>query len=247
MKLYSTNRQSPTVGLREAVMTGLAPDGGLYMPERIPVIPAAFFNNISGMSVRDIAFVVADLMLGDEIDSAEIRQIVNDTFTFDIPLVKVEDNIYSLELFHGPTYAFKDVGARFLARIIGHYSSRQGSGKVKVLVATSGDSGGAVAAGFNRAESSRVVILVNLFPRPLQKLCTLLYYVVTFAFFAFMVYYGIQLTMQKFALREMATAVAIPMGFIMICVPLCGVLGMIGTLQSLLEYPHKVEIGGEKK
>ena len=103
------------------------------------------------------------------------------------------------------------------------------------------------AAGFNRAESSRVVILVNLFPRPLQKLCTLLYYVVTFAFFAFMVYYGIQLTMQKFALREMATAVAIPMGFIMICVPLCGVLGMIGTLQSLLEYPHKVEIGGEEK
>lgn len=157
MKLYSTNRQSPTVGLREAVMTGLAPDGGLYMPERIPVIPAAFFNNISGMSVRDIAFVVADLMLGDEIDSAEIRQIVNDTFTFDIPLVKVEDNIYSLELFHGPTYAFKDVGARFLARIIGHYSS--GSGKVKVLVATSGDSGGAVAAGFKDVPGVEVYIL----------------------------------------------------------------------------------------
>lgn len=159
MKLYSTNRQSPTVGLREAVMTGLAPDGGLYMPERIPVIPAAFFNNISGMSVRDIAFVVADLMLGDEIDSAEIRQIVNDTFTFDIPLVKVEDNIYSLELFHGPTYAFKDVGARFLARIIGHYSSRSGSGKVKVLVATSGDSGGAVAAGFKDVPGVEVYIL----------------------------------------------------------------------------------------
>ena len=129
------------------------------MPERIPVIPAAFFNNISGMSVRDIAFVVADLMLGDEIDSAEIRQIVNDTFTFDIPLVKVEDNIYSLELFHGPTYAFKDVGARFLARIIGHYSSRQGSGKVKVLVATSGDSGGAVAAGFKDVPGVEVYIL----------------------------------------------------------------------------------------
>ena len=147
------------MGLREAVMTGLAPDGGLYMPERIPVIPAAFFNNISGMSVRDIAFVVADLMLGDEIDSAEIRQIVNDTFTFDIPLVKVEDNIYSLELFHGPTYAFKDVGARFLARIIGHYSSRPGSGKVKVLVATSGDSGGAVAAGFKDVPGVEVYIL----------------------------------------------------------------------------------------
>jgi len=105
----------------------------------------------------------------------------------------------------------------------------------------------AVAAGFNRAESSRVVILVELFPRPLQKLCTVLYYVVTLGFFAFMVYYGVQLTMQKFAFHEMATAVAIPMGFIMICVPLCGVLGIIGTIQSFLEYPHKVAIGGEKK
>ncbi|MCI8422502.1 MAG: TRAP transporter small permease [Lawsonibacter sp.] len=105
----------------------------------------------------------------------------------------------------------------------------------------------AVAAGFNRAESSRVVILVNLFPRPLQKLCTALYYIVTLSFFAFMVYYGIQLTMQKFAFREMATAVAIPMGFIMICVPLCGALGFIGTIQSFLEYPHRVAIGGEKK
>lgn len=105
----------------------------------------------------------------------------------------------------------------------------------------------AVAAGFNRAESSRVVILVDLFPRPLQKLCTVLYYVVTLGFFAFMVYYGFQLTMQKFAFKEMATAVAVPMGFIMICVPLCGVLGIIGTIQSFLEYPHKVEIGGEEK
>ena len=105
----------------------------------------------------------------------------------------------------------------------------------------------AVAAGFNRAESSRVVILVNLFPRPLQKLCTILYYVVTLGFFAFMVYYGFQLTMQKFAFKEMATAVAIPMGFIMICVPLCGILGIIGTIQSFLEYPHKVAIGGNEK
>lgn len=105
----------------------------------------------------------------------------------------------------------------------------------------------AVAAGFNRAESSRVVILVDLFPRPLQKLCTVLYYVVTLGFFAFMVYYGFQLTMQKFAFKEMATAIAVPMGFIMICVPLCGVLGIIGTIQSFLEYPHKVEIGGEEK
>lgn len=105
----------------------------------------------------------------------------------------------------------------------------------------------AVAAGFNRAESSRVVILVNLFPRPLQMLCTVLYYVVTLGFFAFMVFYGFQLTMQKFAFKEMATAIAVPMGFIMVCVPISGILGIIGTIQSFLEYPHKVAIGGEEK
>ena len=105
----------------------------------------------------------------------------------------------------------------------------------------------AVAAGFNRAESSRVVILVNMLPRPMQKVCTVLYYVVTLGFFAFMVKYGIDLTMQKFAFNEMATAVAIPMGAIMICVPLCGFLGIIGTIQSFLEYPHKVAIGGDEK
>lgn len=159
MNFYSTNRQSPAVGLREAVMKGLAPDGGLYMPERIPVIPSAFFNNISRMSVSDIAFVVADLMLGNDIDAAEIRQIVNGTFSFDIPLVKVDDSIWSLELFHGPTLAFKDVGARFLARIISHYSSQAGGRKVKVLVATSGDSGGAVAAGFKDVPGVEVYIL----------------------------------------------------------------------------------------
>ncbi len=105
----------------------------------------------------------------------------------------------------------------------------------------------AVAAGFNRAESSRVVVLVKMFPKPLQKVCTVLYYVVTFGFFAFMVYYGFQLTMQKLQFKEMATAVPILMGFIMVCVPICGILGIIGTLQSLLEYPHKVEIGGDEK
>ena len=99
----------------------------------------------------------------------------------------------------------------------------------------------AVAAGFNRAESSRVVILVNMLPRPMQKVCTAL------GFFAFMVKYGIDLTMQKFAFNEMATAVAVPMGAIMICVPLCGFLGIIGTIQSFLEYPHKVAIGGGEK
>lgn len=159
MKLYSTYRKSPVVGLQEAVMRGLAADGGLYMPERIPVIPRAFFKNISSMSIRDIAFVVADMMLGDDIDPQVIRTIVNDTFSFDIPLVKVDADIYSLELFHGPTLAFKDVGARFLARVISHYSSRNPSRKVKVLVATSGDSGGAVAAGFQGVPGVETYIL----------------------------------------------------------------------------------------
>lgn len=158
MKFYSTYRQSPSAGLREAVMKGLAPDGGLYMPERIPVIPRAFFNNIAGMDIRDIAFVVADMMLGDDLEADVIRRIVNDTFTFDIPLVRVEKDIYSLELFHGPTLAFKDVGARFLARVISHYSSIDGR-KVKVLVATSGDSGGAVASGFIGVPGVEVYIL----------------------------------------------------------------------------------------
>lgn len=104
----------------------------------------------------------------------------------------------------------------------------------------------AVASGFNRAESSRVTVLVGILPKPVQKLCTLLYYVLTLGFFVFMVIYGIQLTQQKFAFHEMGVAVAVPMGVIMICVPLCGVLGVIGTVQSFLEYPHKVEIGGEE-
>lgn len=140
MQFYSTNRQCREVSLREAVMTGLAPDGGLFMPERIPVIPGAFFNNIADMTIRDISYVVADIMLGDDIDSADIKRIIDETFTFDIPLQAIDRDIYVLELFHGPTLAFKDVGARFLARVISHYSDGLPNG-VKVLVATSGDSG----------------------------------------------------------------------------------------------------------
>lgn len=158
MKFYSTNHNCTPVGLRDAVMTGLAADGGLYMPERIPVIPRAFFNNIADMCVRDIAYVVADTLLHDDIDSAKLKAIVNETFTFDVPLVNVEPDTYSLELFHGPTLAFKDIGARFLARIISHYST-ESKRHVKVIVATSGDSGGAVAAGFKDVPGLEVFIL----------------------------------------------------------------------------------------
>lgn len=139
-------------------MTGLAPDGGLFMPERIPVIPSAFFKNIGEMGIREIAYVVADMMLGEDIDSADIKRIVFDTFSFDIPLVELEREIFALELFHGPTLAFKDVGARFLARIVSHFGLTAEQ-KVKVIVATSGDSGGAVANGFLDVPGVEVYIL----------------------------------------------------------------------------------------
>ena len=160
MQFYSTNHISQNAGLRDAVLTGLAPDGGLYLPERIPTIPRAFFRNIPEMSLREIAFVVADLMLGEEIDSATIKRIVYDTFTFDVPLTELSPEIYALELFHGPTLAFKDVGARFLARVIAHFTGgRPGNEPMKVVVATSGDSGGAVASGFFGVPGVEVYVL----------------------------------------------------------------------------------------
>ncbi len=158
MQFYSTNRECPNASIEEAVMTGLAPDGGLYMPLRIPEIPRAFYNNIGEMTIANIAYVVANTMLGDDIEAACLNEIVTDTFTFDIPLRRIDDRVYSLELFHGPTLAFKDVGARFLARIISHYSSGL-TEDVNVLVATSGDSGGAVAQGFHNVPGVRVFIL----------------------------------------------------------------------------------------
>lgn len=158
MQFYSTNRQCPNASIEEAVMTGLAPDGGLYMPLRIPEIPQAFYNNIGEMTIANIAYVVATTMLGDDIDAACLNDIVTDTFSFDIPLRRIDDSVYSLELFHGPTLAFKDVGARFLARIISHYSAGL-TEDVNVLVATSGDSGGAVAQGFHNVPGVKVFIL----------------------------------------------------------------------------------------
>lgn len=159
MLFYSTNGTARPASLEEAVMTGLAPDGGLYMPQTIPVIPRAFFNNIADMSIRDISYVVADILLGNDIPSGDLREIVSDTFSFDIPLTALSDNIYSLELFHGPTLAFKDVGARFLARLIAYFNRRRSNKEINVLVATSGDSGGAVAAGFHNVAGVKVFVL----------------------------------------------------------------------------------------
>lgn len=160
MKYYSTNGKTPMVTLAEAVVKGLAADRGLFMPEHIGKMPKAFFNNISSMSLQEMSFAVAYMLFGDDIDSDDLKHIVSDTLNFDIPLVKVDDQRYSLELFHGPTLAFKDVGARFMARLLGHFNRQNGEDrKVNVLVATSGDTGGAVANGFLNVPGVRVFVL----------------------------------------------------------------------------------------
>lgn len=159
MQYYSTSGNAPKASLQEAVVKGLAPDKGLYMPERIPTIPKAFFNNIGEMSLQDIAYVVANTLFGDDIESETLKNIVNDTLNFDIPLVHVADNKYSLELFHGPTLAFKDVGARFMARLLGYFNKKNGTKDVNVLVATSGDTGSAVANGFLGVSGVKVFVL----------------------------------------------------------------------------------------
>ena len=160
MKYYSTNGKTPMVTLAEAVVKGLAGDRGLFMPEHIGKMPKAFFNNISSMSLQEMSFAVAYMLFGDDIDSDDLKHIVSDTLNFDIPLVKVDDQRYSLELFHGPTLAFKDVGARFMARLLGHFNRQNGEDRmVNVLVATSGDTGGAVANGFLNVPGVRVFVL----------------------------------------------------------------------------------------
>ena len=127
MKYYSTNHQTPDVDLQEAVIKGLAADKGLFMPERINILPASFYENMPQMTLQEVSLAVAQAFFGEDIPSDKLKQIVFDTMSFDIPLVKVSDNIYSLELFHGPTLAFKDVGARFMARTLGYFVNGQSS------------------------------------------------------------------------------------------------------------------------
>ncbi len=159
MEYYSINHKSPNAGLKEAIVRGLASDKGLYMPERFPMLPKAFINNLKNMTLHDIAFAVINNLFGDDIEPAILKEIVHDALTFDIPLVKVKDNVYSLELFHGPTLAFKDVGARFMARLLGHFTSQDSSKTVYVLAATSGDTGSAVANGFLGVPGVKVIVL----------------------------------------------------------------------------------------
>lgn len=161
MKYYSTNRQAPEVSLSEAVIKGLAPDKGLYMPESINPLPKEFFDNIENLSLQEIAFEVAKAFFGEDIPADDLKFIVYDTLQFDIPLVKVNENIFSLELYHGPTCAFKDVGARFMARLLSYFVKKSPStkGNVHVLVATSGDTGSAVANGFLGVPGIDVTVL----------------------------------------------------------------------------------------
>ena len=170
MHYYSTNQQAPLASLSEAVVRGLATDKGLYMPERIKPLPQEFFDGIADMSFQEIAYRVADAFFGEDIPADDLKHIVYDTLAFDAPVVHVDGNIHSLELYHGPTLAFKDVGARFMARLLGYfikndnvnenedYNVRQ-TGEVNVLVATSGDTGSAVANGFLGVEGIHVYVL----------------------------------------------------------------------------------------
>lgn len=159
MRYYSTNRQSAAVGLNEAVIRGLAADRGLYMPEKIKRLPDNFFNNIQNLSFQEISFEVAKAFFAEDVDEEALKKIVYDTLSFDCPIVNVCENIWSLELFHGPTLAFKDIGARFMARLLGYFIRKEDDKPVNVLVATSGDTGSAVANGFVDVEGINVYVL----------------------------------------------------------------------------------------
>ena len=159
MRYYSTNGKTEMVDLREAVVKGLAADNGLFMPERIATLPTAFYEQIDKLSFQDIAFTVAQAFFGEDVEAAALRTIVNETLAFDCPVVSVQANRYALELFHGPTLAFKDVGARFMARLLGHFVGQDHKQTINVLVATSGDTGSAVANGFLGVEGVNVYVL----------------------------------------------------------------------------------------
>jgi threonine synthase len=158
MLYFSTNHAAPAVTLKEAVTRGLAPDKGLYMPEHLPQLPHTFFRNLSSMSLQEISLEVATALFGEDIPANDLRELVYDTLSFEIPLVPVAGNISALELFHGPTMAFKDVGARFMARLLGYFTRNSGL-EINVLVATSGDTGSAVANGFFKVPGIRVFVL----------------------------------------------------------------------------------------
>ena len=159
MHYYSLSNPNETTNFAQAVVNGIAPDRGLYFPSEIPRLPASFFDKIEEIDVHEMALTAIQAFVGDEIPKEELERIVKTTLDFEFPVVAVEDQIGSLELFHGPTLAFKDVGARFMAQCLGYFNKQNSTQKVTVLVATSGDTGGAVANGFLGVEGIEVVIL----------------------------------------------------------------------------------------
>ncbi|WP_086477288.1 threonine synthase [Arenibacter amylolyticus] len=158
MNYYSLNKNAPSVSFKEAVIKGIAPDRGLYFPDEITPLPASFFDNIETLSNQEIAYRAINQFVSDTIPEKALRTILKEVLDFDFPLVPITENTASLELFHGPTMAFKDVGARFMARCLGYFSKEKRN-NITVLVATSGDTGGAVANGFLGVPGVKVVIL----------------------------------------------------------------------------------------
>lgn len=156
---YSLSNPSLTATFAEAVVQGIAPDRGLYFPQNITPLPASFFDQIDTMPIHDMAFTVMQPFVADSISATALKEIIAETLDFDFPIVPIADNMASLELFQGPTLAFKDVGARFMARCLGYLNQKNSAQKVTVLVATSGDTGGAVANGFLGVKGIEVVIL----------------------------------------------------------------------------------------
>jgi threonine synthase len=159
MKYYSTNNKVSGVSLQDAVVKGLAEDKGLFMPDSIITLSNLFFETIEKLSFQEIAYTVADAFFGEDIEAEALKKIVYETLNFDVPLVHINGNIHSLELYHGPTMAFKDVGARFMSRLLAYFIQKQNDTKVNVLVATSGDTGSAVANGFLGVEGIQVYVL----------------------------------------------------------------------------------------
>lgn len=158
MNYYSTNNKNHKVSLREAVLKGLAPDNGLYMPESIPALSKKFFDSLPEKSFQQIAFEVAQALVHEDVPANELKRIIEHTITFDAPLAEVEKNVFALELFHGPTLAFKDFGARFMSQLLGYFAKEE-KREIVILVATSGDTGSAVANGFLGVPGTKVVVL----------------------------------------------------------------------------------------
>ena len=158
MRLYSTNHQSPDVDLEEAVFRGLPPDNGLYMPTQFPKLPQSFWDNVGNLSLQEIAFEVSNALIGEDVPAKDLRKLVETAIDFPAPIVEIEANTYCLELFHGPSMAFKDFGARFMAGLMTYFLQKTQK-QIHILVATSGDTGGAVAQGFYKTPNIDVTIL----------------------------------------------------------------------------------------